>query len=171
MRDKHIVSPTPPTVRIASNKRRATSEVNSSRHRREVVAALVVAMQLLILSRSQLDADRHCLGSRTVELACNAVLRGPQNGEAHVLTLQLCHELEVHCGLRNSKLLGLKEKVAIFLRLCRTGDSHRKIREVFQHAPGTILTYVHAYLLDNNTEHGIGFFSRHSIYDRIEGVL
>ena len=76
---------------------------------------------------------------------------------------QLCHELEVHCGLRNSKLLGLEEKVVIFLQICRMGDSHREIRERFQHASGTILTYVHTYLLDNNTEHEIGFFDQYSI--------
>ena len=71
---------------------------------------------------------------------------------------QLCHELEDHCGLRNSKFLSLEEKVVIFLRICQTGDSHQEIRERFQHAPGTISTYVCTYLLGNSTERGVGFF-------------
>jgi len=84
-------------------------------------------------------------------------------GMAKPVFSRICHELEVRCGLRNSKPLGLGEKVVIYLRICRTGDSHRDIRERFQHLPGTISTYVHTYLLDNHTEHGIGFFRRYSI--------
>jgi hypothetical protein len=32
--------------------------------------------------------------------------------------LQLCHKLEEHCGLQNSKYLSLTEKVTIFLQMC-----------------------------------------------------
>ena len=59
-------------------------------------------------------------------------------GMAKSTFLQLCHELQERSGLQNSKYLGLAEKVTIFLRICRTGDSHREIRERFQRAPGTI---------------------------------
>ena len=77
--------------------------------------------------------------------------------------LQLCHELREHCGLRDSKYLGLMEKVAIFLRICRTGDSHREIRERFQHAPGTISMYVCTNLVNRDADHGTVFFDRYSI--------
>jgi len=157
-------------ARIASNKRRATSEVNSPRHRREVVAALVVAVpgvqmaaEYAVTYLIQEPMYAILTGAAWVQELPNGHATYEALGMAKPVFSQLCQELEVHCGLRNSKLLGLEEKVAIFLRICRTGDSHREIRELFQHAPGTILTYVHAYPLDNNTEHGIGFFSRHSI--------
>ena len=45
-------------------------------------------------------------------------------GMAKPVFIQLCYELQEHCGLQNSKYLGIAEKVAIFLRVCRTGDSH-----------------------------------------------
>ena len=83
-------------------------------------------------------------------------------GMAKPVFLQLCHELQEDSGLQNSKYLGLAEKVAIFLRICRMGDSQRETRERFQHAPGTISTYVCASSLNRNTEHEIGFFMRYS---------
>ena len=45
-------------------------------------------------------------------------------GMAKSTFLQLCHELQKCSGLQNSKYLGLAEKVAIFLGICQTGDSH-----------------------------------------------
>ena len=94
MRNKHTVSPTPPMARIALNKRRATSEANSSRRRREVVARgpgrtnggqMCSYLSYQGTNVVRLDADWRCLSSRTAERACNTVLRDPRNGEARVL--------------------------------------------------------------------------------------
>ena len=83
-------------------------------------------------------------------------------GMAKPVFSQLCHELQEYSGLWNPKHLGLVEKIAIFLQICRTGGSQREIRERFQHAPGTISMFVGVNLLDRNIEHGIGFFMGYS---------
>ena len=152
-----------------SSKRKA-SEVNDLRRRREAAALVVI------------------LGAQTaVEYAARYLIKEPMYnsiftgaawvqellnghdvrfyetlGMAKPVFVQLCHELQEHSGLQNSRHLGLEEKVTIFLRMCRTGDSHRETRERFQHAPGTISTCVRVYSLDINTERKIGFFTRYS---------
>ena len=68
---------------------------------------------------------------------------------------QLCHELP---GLQKSKHLGLAEKIAIFPQIYVEWEVQTEIRERFKHAPGTILIFVGANLLDRNTECEIGFF-------------
>jgi len=159
-------------ARITSNKRRATSEANDSRRRREASAALVAvlgAQTAVEYAATYLIKEPMYNSILTGAAWVQELLNGHATrfyealGMAKPVFSRLCHELEDHCGLRNSKLLGLEEKVAIFLRICRTGGSHREIRERFQHAPGTISMYVCAYLLDNNTKRGIGFSKRYSI--------
>ena len=159
-------------ARIASNKRRAASEAKNSRRRREVAAALVTilgAQTAAEYATTYLIKEPMYDSILTSAAWVQELLNGHATrfyealGMAKPVFSRLCRELEEHCGLRNSKFLGLEEKVAIFLRICRTGDSHREIRERFQHAPGTISKYVRAYLLDNNTERRIGSFERYSI--------
>jgi len=147
-------------ARAISNKRAAASETNALHRRREVAAALVAV-----------------LGARTaVEYAATYLIKNPVYnsiltgaawiqelldghatrfyealGMAKPVFVQICHELQEYCGLHNSRYLGLAEKVAIFLRMCQTGDSHREIRERFQHAPGTISMYVCVHFVDGDS--------------------
>ena len=159
-------------ARSALNKRRTASENNGSRRRREAAAALVTVLgaqtaveyaATYLIKEPMYDSV--LTGAAWVQELLNghAMRFYDALGMAKPVFLQLCHELEDHCGLRNSKFLGIEEKVAIFLRICRTGDSHREIRERFQHTPGTISMYACSYLPDNDTERTTGFFRRYSI--------
>ena len=158
-------------ARIVSNKHRTTSEATSSRCRREVAAALVAVLgaqtaagcaATYLIKKPMYDSILTDAAWVQELLNGHATLFYEALGMAKPVFSRLCHKLEVHCGLQNFKFLGLEEKVMISLRICRTGDSHREIREQIQHAPGTVSAYVHAYLPDNNTD---------TQYDRIEGVL
>jgi hypothetical protein len=57
---------------------------------------------------------------------------------------RLLHDLATHTGLHDSKHVPATVQLAIFLRFCRSGASHRKIREQFQHGPDTISKYTPA---------------------------
>ena len=134
-------------ARATLSKRKAASEAKHSRRRREAAAALVAILgaqtateyaTTYLLKEPMYDSI--LTGATWVcELLNGHATRFYEAlGMAKPVFIRLCHELHEHCGLRDSKHLGLAEKVAIFLRMCRTGDSHREIRERFQHAPGTI---------------------------------
>lgn len=139
-------------TRIVSSKHRAASEANDLRRRRAIttLVAILAAQVAVKYAATYLIKepmyDSAFTGSAWVQELLNghATRFHEALGMAKPAFLQLCHELQEHCGLQNSKHLGLAEKVAIFLRICRTGDSHREIREHFQHAPGTISMYVYA---------------------------
>lgn len=133
------------------HRRRADTEANDLRHRRAAAAALVVilgAQTAVEYAATYLIKEPMYDSVFTGAAWVRELLNGHEMrfyealGMVKAVFLRLCDELQEHSGLQNSKYLGLTEKVAIFLRICRTGDSQREIRERFQHAPGTISTYV-----------------------------
>ena len=113
-------------TRIISSKRKAISEVNSLHHRR-------AAMALVAILGAQ-TAAKYAATYLIKEPMYNSILTGATwvkellNGHAarfydalgmvKSTFLQLCHELQEHSGLQNSKYLSLAEKVTIFLRIC-----------------------------------------------------
>ena len=148
-------------ARAAPNKHRATSEAVDLRRRREAAIVLVVilgAQTVVEYVATYLVKEPMYNSVFTGAAWIEELLNGHATrfydalGMAKPVFLQLCCELREHCGLRSSKHLGLVEKVAIFLRICRTGGSHREIRERFQHAPGTISMYVCVDLFDKNAD-------------------
>lgn len=105
------------------------------RHRKEAAAVLVA----IILSGSpcirtdglMVDLYRRCLRSRGALRMAKRVF------------LQLCGELQEHCGLRNSKHVGFAEQVAVLLQVSKySGDLYREIRKRFRRAPGRISVHV-----------------------------
>ena len=157
-------------ARAALNERRATLEAADLRRRREAAAALVVilgAQTAVEYAATYLIKEPMYDSIFTGAAWIEELLNGhPMRfydalGMAKPVFQQLCYELQEHCGLRSSKYLGLAEKVAIFLRVCRTGGLHREIRERFQHAPGTISMYVYVDLFNRNADHETGFFERY----------
>jgi len=156
-----------------SGKRRATSKANGLRRRREAAAALIVilgAQTTVEYAATYIIKEPMYDSIFTGAAWVQELLNGHETrfydalGMAKPVFLQLCHELQEHSGLQNSKHLGLAEKIAIFLWICRTGGSQRETREWFQHAPGTISMYGYSNLLDGNTEREIGFFTRYSTW-------
>ena len=138
-------------TKMVSNKRKAASEANRLRRRREATSALVAilgAQTAIKYMTTYLVKEPMYNSMFTGAVWVQELLNGHETrfydafGMARPVFLQLCYELHEHCGLQSSKCLGLAEKVAIFLRICRTGCPQREIRERFQHAPGTISTYV-----------------------------
>ena len=145
-----------------SSKRRAVSEANGLRRRKETTAVLIVilAAQTVVEYAATYLMKEPIYDSVLTGIAWVQELLNAHEmrfydalGMAKPVFLRLCHELEEHSGLQNSKYLGLAEKVAIFLWVCRTGGSQRDARERFQHALGTISMYVCVDLLNRNPEH------------------
>jgi hypothetical protein len=157
-------------TRIILSKHRAASKASGLRRRRAVTAlvAILGAQTAVKYAATYLIKEPMYDSILTGATWVRELLNGHETrfyealGMAKHVFLQLCHELQEHCGLQNSRYLGLVEKLAMFLRICRTGDSHREIRERFQHAPGTISMYVYPNLLDRNIEREIGFSTRYS---------
>jgi hypothetical protein len=67
---------------------------------------------------------------------------------------KLARELQTHADLRNTKHITLKEQLALFLHMCRTGGSHRDMQEQFQHSPDTISKRVVIVLSQANDSDG-----------------
>ena len=158
-------------ARAAANKQRAASEASSSRRHREATAALVAiigAQTVIDYAATYLIKEPMYDSVFTGAAWIEELLHGHTMwfydafGMAKPVFIQLCHELQEHCGLQSSKRLGLAEKLAIFLRVCRMRGSHQEIRERFQHASGTISMYVHIYLFDRKTERETEFLGRYS---------
>ena len=137
-------------TKVVSSKRRVTSEANKLRRQREAMSALaailgaqtaVEYMTTYLIKEPMYDSI--FTGAAWVQELLNghATRFYDALGMGKPVFLQLCYELHERCGLQSSKRLSLAEKVAIFLRICRTGSSQREIRERFQHAPGTISMY------------------------------
>lgn len=54
---------------------------------------------------------------------------------------KLVRELTLYGGLKNSKHVCAEEQVAIFLHMCKSGKTIRKVWEQFQHSPDTTSKY------------------------------
>ena len=162
-------STTMTSTRIVSSKHRAASEANNLRRRRATTTLIAIpgAQAAVKYAATYLIKEPMYNSALTGSAWVQELLNGHATrfhealGMAKLAFLQLCRELQEHCGLQNSKHLGLAEKIAIFLPICRMGDSHREIRERFQHASGIISMYVYDNLLNGNVEHKIGSSTRY----------
>jgi hypothetical protein len=63
-------------------------------------------------------------------------------GMSKAVFRELLGELQVHAGLGNTRHIAREEQLAVFLRMCRAGQSHCNMQERFQHSPNTISKYV-----------------------------
>lgn len=70
----------------------------------------------------------------------------------------LVKELRAHAGLGDTRHIACEEQLAVFLRMCRTGESNRDMQERFQHSPDTISKIFHR-LLGKITS--VAFYNRY----------
>jgi len=108
---------------MTSNKCRVTSKANNSHCQREAVAAVAVlgAQTAAEYPTTYLIKEPMYNSILTGAVWVQELLNGHVTrfykalGMVKPMFSWLCHELEVCCGLQNSKFLGLEEKVMIFL--------------------------------------------------------
>ena len=123
---------------------------SSDRRRRNlaVIGAVLAAATVVTMSRSVSDPIPMRTSMLTGRLWLNELLEGhptrfqEQMGMVHHVFHQLSNELQMHCGLSDTKYVTADEQLAIYLHLAQTGLSSRMLQERFQRSGDTISKYV-----------------------------